>query len=209
MQYAYFVIVCLLLFVACEPSNNTNVGSQHNEESDTIRITLVRGRLSELNFADFESEGRNFEILQQPRNGVLRSSDQDGLFSYQHGGASNHSDELRYRFENAAQVTLSRTLIMGFREANAGVRILAPIPESRVKAGTIEVRYALSGSDYDHLHISLNHRNHNTIRDLTGSYLLEDVSVGTHHIHAQLVDAKHRPIDLPTAKAEISVEVVE
>lgn len=209
MRYQFFFVVCSAFLAACEQPNNTAPGSHQSVEANPVRITLVRGRLSELALTDLEAGGSNFEILKQPSNGILRNSDQDGFFNYQHGGASKEPDLVQYRFQNADQGMLSRTLILEFREASAGVQILAPTPKSRVRAGSIEVRYALSGADYDHLHISLNHRKHNTIRDLTGSYFLEDVPTGTHHIHAQLVDSKHRPIDLPTAKAEISVEVIE
>ena len=177
--------------------------------ADPLRITLVRGGLSELVLRDLEAGASGFEILKPPTNGILRPSDQDGYFSYQHGGASAKPDEFVYQFQNAAQVTFSRKLILEFREASADIHILAPISGSKIRAGRVEVRYSLSGTDYDHLHISLNHRNHNTIRELTGSYLLEDVPVGNHQIHAQLVDAKHRPIDLPTAHTEISVTVIE
>lgn len=209
MRHATFFIVCLFLLTACEPPNTVELVAQERVATDPIRMELVRGRLSEINLADFEPGGSDFEILKQPSNGILRPSGQDGLFSYQHGGASRDSDELRYQVQVDPEITLSRTLTMTFREASAGVRILAPTEGAQIRAGRIEVRYALSGLDYDHLHISLNHRNHNTIRDLTGSYFLENVPAGTHRIHAQLVDANHKAIDLPTAKAEINIVVAE
>ena len=73
--------------------------------------------------------------------------------------------------------------------------------------GSLSVHYETRGSDFDHLHISLDDAGHNTIRELSGQFELELSTAGTHRVTAQLVDAQHRAIRFPQARDEVVIEV--
>ena len=77
---------------------------------------------------------------------------------------------------------------------DAQVSITSPFSAEVINGTDVVVTYSVSGTDYDHLHLSMDGEGHNTIRDLTGTFTFTNVEAGEHTLTAQLVNSSHQPL---------------
>jgi len=88
------------------------------------------------------------------------------------------------------------------------VQIDSPLSASTVYGNDVEVQYSMGGDlangHADHLHLTLDNPPHITIHNLTGTYVLPNVSPGTHTLTAQLVSSDHQPLTNPEARAMVT-----
>ncbi len=161
-----------------------------------------------------DSGNIEIKIVSAPQEGVIKTTPvqecQPGFvcLEYRHGGTSITPDRFVYQvFKGDVELTASRVAEISFLTAQAMVRITSPENGATIEGDSLHVRYELAGDDFDHLHLSLNGKGHNTIRNLTGQYTFENVPPGRHVISAQLVDANHQSVRVRTASHEISVNV--
>src|SRR5690606_20387443 len=80
------------------------------------------------------------------------------------------------------------------QENDSSVTITSPSDGEIVTGSDVTVSYSITGSAFDHLHLSLDGAGHVTISDLSGTYTFPSVSNGSHTVTAQLVDANHQPV---------------
>jgi hypothetical protein len=149
------------------------------------------------------------EIVSAPLAGVVKIDGASGTIGYRHNGISAGADTFSYRVKDASG-TLSNTAAVTVlvNVSDARVEILQPPAGSAVTGDALTVKYAVSGSGFNHLHLALDGIGHNTITDLTGTYVFTSVTPGAHVLSAELVDADHRPINAPASKDSVSVNVV-
>jgi glucose/arabinose dehydrogenase len=88
------------------------------------------------------------------------------------------------------------------------VTITSPSDGEQIAGSDVLVTYTVTGSTYDHLHLTLDSQPHIKITDLTGSYLLTNVPVGPHTITAQLVNSGHIPLGNPEASNTVNINVL-
>ncbi len=71
------------------------------------------------------------------------------------------------------------------------------------------VEYTIMGSNtlYDHFHLKLDGQDYIPVFNLTGSYLLENLSVGEHTLRLYLVDTHHAPLPNPEAEATVTFTI--
>ncbi|MFV2004531.1 MAG: Ig-like domain-containing protein, partial [Gammaproteobacteria bacterium] len=111
--------------------------------------------------------------------------------------------------DSAAGVATSATLLLTIMDATgnspATVFITDPSEGATIIGSDVLVSYSLAGTGYNHLHLILDGDPDIIITNLTGSYLLTNVSPGPHAITAQLVDAGH--VALSNAESNYLVNI--
>ncbi|TGD73950.1 PKD domain-containing protein [Mangrovimicrobium sediminis] len=158
--------------------------------------------------ADDGIDPSTLTITTQPASGAVQVNAATGAVTYYHGGVSLQADSFSYQVSDfSGQPSNTATVSIAVNQPDAQVQITLPAAGSVVTGPDVVVNYVLSGSDYDHLHLSLDGVGHNTIRDLTGSFTFTDVAPGVHTITAQLVDAGHTPVGTAESQDEVVFEV--
>ncbi len=155
-------------------------------------------------------DSSSVSIVQQPSLGIASVNPTTGEINYQHGGASTQSDTFTYSFSDQAGVvsnTATVTITVGTPDAT--VQITSPAEGGLLQGPSLTINYTVSGTDYDHLHLSLDGAGHNTIMDLTGTYTFNNVSPGPHTVTATLVTAAHQPVPVASATDTIAIVVTD
>lgn len=174
--------------------------------SEVVDLLVPRG-LESMIMAGDKIGLRDLQLTSMPSNGVVRIDSQTGTVKYQHGGASKEPDQFELSWVGKNAINKKRLVRLRFREVSANIQIRSPSNGAVLPAGDVHVEYNLSGEDFDHLHIALDHKGHNTIRDLTGRFTLAGVTQGEHTVSAQLVDANHRAIRAVQASDEVTITI--
>lgn len=182
-------------------------------QNDTVDVvqgnTVAINVLANDSDADGTLAASTVTIVQAPVNGVATVDAATGIISYSHGGASTIPDSFTYSVQdNAGLTSNTATVSVGVLIPNAVVNITSPYSGQTISGPTVVVTYQLSGTDYDHLHLSIDGLGHNTIRDLTGTFTFTDVAPGTHTITAQLVNSAHQPLVTDAAVDDVTFNVV-
>ncbi len=134
-------------------------------------------------------------VATQPSFGIVEVDTETGQITYRHGGASTSTDSFSYTVEDdAGNTSNAATVSIGVLTPDAMVSITSPSVGETINSTDVVVNYTVSGTDFDHLHLSLNGVGHNTITDLTGTFTFSGVEAGTHTLTAQLVNAAHQPL---------------
>jgi hypothetical protein len=101
---------------------------------------------------------------------------------------------------NGSSVT-SDTLLLTIRDGSgnspATVIISDPVEGATIAGSDVLISYSLAGTGYDHMHLTLDSNPHITIMDLTGSYLLTNLTSGAHTVTVHLVNAEHTELSNP------------
>jgi MYXO-CTERM domain-containing protein len=74
------------------------------------------------------------------------------------------------------------------------ITILAPSEGATVSSGDVTVTYTVAGSDFNHVHLSLDGGEPVMVFESSGSFTFSDVAAGPHTVTAELVDAAHNTI---------------
>jgi glucose/arabinose dehydrogenase len=148
-------------------------------------------------------------VMSNPAHGVVEVSDLTGAITYRHGGASTAADSFTYTVTNSlGQISNAASVAIGVLTPSAMVNITSPYSNQNVTGPNVVVTYSVAGTDFDHLHLSLNGQGHNTIYDMSGSYTFTNVPPGVHTVTAQLVNDSHQPLVTPTATASVTFTVL-
>ena len=76
----------------------------------------------------------------------------------------------------------------------ASIKIISPMDNSKVSAGTVAVQYEVRPSPSgDHIHMYVDDRKPDVLRRLKGTYDVEDLSPGEHTITIKEANAGHTP----------------
>ena len=195
-------------------SDYLETGSSQPPQAQNDTVDVVQGSTVAINVLanDSDADGTlaasTVTIVQPPVNGVATVDAATGTISYSHGGASTLPDSFTYTVQDDAGLTSNTaTVSVGVLIPNATVNITSPYSGQTISSPTVVVTYQLSGTDYDHLHLSIDGLGHNTIRDLTGTFTFTDVAPGTHTVTAQLVNAAHQPLVTDAAVDEVTFNV--
>lgn len=149
-------------------------------------------------------------VVGNPVHGVVEVDDVTGVITYRHGGASTTADSFAYTVaNNLGQISNSANVAVGVVTPNASVSITSPSGNQSVVGSDVVVTYSIAGTDFDHLHLSLDGQGHNTILNPTGSYTFTSVTPGVHTVTAQLVNATHQPVPTPAATSTVTFTVAE
>jgi|GEM_PF-6123229 len=94
---------------------------------------------------------------------------------------------------------------------NAGVVITSPKNQDRIFTNTVDIDYTLYGdqSTFSALQITVDQMPPLKVTDLTGSYTLENLSVGSHEIMIRLLDDADEPLTNPEASTSVAFKVFE
>lgn len=197
-----------IVYLSVTGSGGNNPPLANADSASVLRGAVVTIPVLSNDTDDSNLDVGTVEIVTQAVYGVANPNPQTGEVVYFHGGVSSAPDSFEYRvmddmgeWSNPALVTITVLL------PDAGVVLLSPTEGGQVNGPQITVRYGLQGDDYNHLHLTLNGQGHNTIRDLTGNFTFTGVVDGQHTISAQLVDAGHNPITVPSAFDSVSFTV--
>ncbi|MHC5112727.1 MAG: Ig-like domain-containing protein, partial [Planctomycetota bacterium] len=148
------------------------------------------------------------EVVQAPSDGVTNVDPVTGEVTYTHNGIALDEDSFTYRVaDTQGAFSLPATVTMTVQENNSSVTITVPQEGATVTSNDVTVFYQLSGTDYDHLHLSLDGNGHVTITDLTGNYTFLGVAEGLHSVIATLVSAGHQPVNGPNAEDIVNFTV--
>jgi hypothetical protein len=109
---------------------------------------------------------------------------------------------------NGSSVT-SDTLLLTIRDGSgnspATVIISDPVEGATIAGSDVLISYSLAGTGYDHMHLTLDSNPHITIMDLTGSYLLTNLTSGAHTVTVHLVNAEHTALSNPESSFTINI----
>jgi glucose/arabinose dehydrogenase len=154
---------------------------------------------------DVAIDPASVEVVANPTAGVVAINAASGEVTYTHNGISLGSDSFTYRVaDSLGQFSPPATVAITVNEVNATVGIVAPADNSVVSSSNVQVLYQLGGSDYDHLHLSLDGNGHVTITNLTGSFIFSGVTDGPHTITATLVSTGHQPVNGPDSEDAVT-----
>ena len=209
-------VLCFVAVILLELSHIHFVKAYGADSADVIKLELLRGGVEQIAVNTGKAKNANIvlDVVESPNEGVLVikyntacANGEVACVNYRHGGSSMLRDTFSYRvlLDGKHLKELDKKVIVDFRAARAKVAILSPKQGQLITGGRVVVKYELSGADYDHLHISIDGTGHNTIRNLTGEYILENVPEGKHHIVAQLVDSNHRMVAVGSAKHTVAI----
>ena len=158
--------------------------------------------------ADGSLAANTVSIVTQPSFGIAEIDAATGSITYRHGGASTSTDSFSYTVEDDTGNTSNvATVSIGVLTPDAVVSITSPSAGETINSTDVVVTYTVSGTDFDHLHLSLDGAGHNTITDLTGTYTFSGVEAGSHTLTAQLVNASHQPLVTADAADTITFTV--
>ncbi|MBS3803291.1 MAG: PQQ-dependent sugar dehydrogenase [Oleiphilaceae bacterium] len=149
-------------------------------------------------------------IIDAPEFGVAEVDLSTGIVNYQHNGLSTEPDTFTYRVSdssglssNLASVSIEVTV------PDDVINLDSPLDGDVVQGPSVTLNYTASGSNYDHVDISLDGQPHVSVFDGAGSYTFFDVLPGEHNISLSLVDKDHSPIPSDSAVTSASILVTD
>ena len=84
------------------------------------------------------------------------------------------------------------------------ITILSPADGATVSSGDVTVTYTVAGSNFNHVHLSLDGAEPVMVFETSGSYTFNGVAAGPHVVAAELVDASHQTIMEDGASATVN-----
>ena len=203
------MICCLLISLVTFSAvlANTTVSGPYKLKDDMVH--LVVGEVADIDvLLNDDLAGRDISefgirIVDKPKEGIVRVEQNKSTLRYRHGGSSLNQDQFSYELlRNGEVVSTTAEVVVTFREVQARVRITSPQPNAVIKGNQVVVEYVIQGSDFDHMHINLNGK-HNTVKNLTGRYVLTDVEPGKHVISLNLSNSRHQVLRHPGAEESV------
>ncbi|SMF13427.1 Glucose/arabinose dehydrogenase, beta-propeller fold [Alteromonadaceae bacterium Bs31] len=175
--------------------------------------SLVQGGMIDINVLnnDSDSDGTlniaSVTIESDPAYGAVLV-DANGVISYSHNGSSSTADSFTYTVEDTQGVVSNvATVTLSVSASDGSVSISSPLAGETIEGTEFTVTYNLAGSDYDHVHLSLDDGAAVELGALSGSYTFTQVDAGIHAITAQLVNSSHQAIESASAVATVSFNV--
>ncbi|WP_158078516.1 Ig-like domain-containing protein, partial [Microbulbifer mangrovi] len=188
------------------------IGEAPVAQSDITDVVLGSETLIDVLSNDSDADGslavNTVTLVTQPSFGIAEVDTETGQITYRHGGASTSTDSFSYTVkDDAGNSSNIATVSIGVLTPDAMVTITSPSDGETINSTDVVVTYTVSGTDFDHLHLSLNGEGHNTITDLTGTYTFYGVEAGSHTLTAQLVNSTHQPLVIADAVDTVTFTV--
>ena len=201
MPILVFLIVWVLDVSVATAHQGHEKGHETTIDEKSQTVFISKGGRSEINLSTLCQNINNtcdtntIKIFVIPLEGVVipRSN---GSYLYQHGGTTTDNDifSVQYRGIDNGKLQLF----------DVKIEIVAPTSSielntssnSRVEhvGETIEIEYKISGTDYDHIHLSLNQETHVSLYSVVGTHKFENIPLGENIVTGVLANVDHTTI---------------